>query len=231
MRRQAASVQGELQRGGRSRARRRLGRPRWPSSPSSRSSARASRPSLFLTGQAAVGSSDGGADCGPGRRGRRPRRSPALHRRRRSTSGSRRINLATLLPLDRRRPRLHRGRPAEPRGPRVHRDRAHQRRHADAVRPQRDPARTKGDGSVLGQMLRALFGYTSTPEVATFAVWLTYVVVVLALFLRPVKRPPAPAPRRARSTSRGLIVRTAGSPRDPAARRRGRTGRSSRRTG
>jgi high-affinity iron transporter len=52
----------------------------------------------------------------------------------------------------------------------------------------------EGDGSVLGQMLNALFGYTSTPEVATFAVWLTYVVVVLALFLRPVKRPPAPAP-------------------------------------
>jgi high-affinity iron transporter len=52
----------------------------------------------------------------------------------------------------------------------------------------------EGDGSVLGQMLNALFGYTSTPEVATFAVWLTYVVVVLGLFLRPVKRPPAPAP-------------------------------------
>ena len=52
----------------------------------------------------------------------------------------------------------------------------------------------EGDGSVIGQMLDALFGYTSTPEVATFAVWLTYVVVVLALFLRPVKRPPAPAP-------------------------------------
>jgi high-affinity iron transporter len=52
----------------------------------------------------------------------------------------------------------------------------------------------EGDGSVIGQMLRALFGYTSTPEVATFAVWLTYIVVVLTLFLRPVKRPPAPAP-------------------------------------
>ena len=40
----------------------------------------------------------------------------------------------------------------------------------------------------------ALFGYTATPEVLTFAVWLTYIVVVLTLFLRPVKRPPAPAP-------------------------------------
>jgi high-affinity iron transporter len=47
-------------------------------------------------------------------------------------------------------------------------------------------------GSLLGQMLRAMFGYTSTPEVATFVVWLTYVVVVLALYLRPIKRPPAP---------------------------------------
>jgi high-affinity iron transporter len=58
----------------------------------------------------------------------------------------------------------------------------------------------EGDGSALGQMLRALFGYTSTPEVATFVVWLTYVVVVLALYLRPVKRSPAtaaPAPSRA----------------------------------
>jgi high-affinity Fe2+/Pb2+ permease len=42
-------------------------------------------------------------------------------------------------------------------------------------------------------MLRALFGYTSTPEVATFIVWLTYIVVILALYLRPIKRPPAPA--------------------------------------
>jgi high-affinity iron transporter len=51
-----------------------------------------------------------------------------------------------------------------------------------------------GDGSLIGQMLRALFGYTSTPEVATFAVWLTYVLVVLALYLRPIKRPPAAVP-------------------------------------
>jgi high-affinity iron transporter len=52
----------------------------------------------------------------------------------------------------------------------------------------------EGDSSLIGQMLRALFGYTATPEVATFVVWLTYVVVVLALYLRPVKGPPAPAP-------------------------------------
>lgn len=52
----------------------------------------------------------------------------------------------------------------------------------------------EGDGSLIGQLLRAMVGYTSTPEVITFAVWLTYVVVVLTLYLRPVKRPPAPAP-------------------------------------
>ena len=54
----------------------------------------------------------------------------------------------------------------------------------------------EGDGSLIGQMLRALFGYTSSPEVITFVVWLTYIVVVLTLFLRPVKSapvPPAPA--------------------------------------
>jgi len=49
-------------------------------------------------------------------------------------------------------------------------------------------------GSIPGQFLAALFGYTSTPEVATFLVWVTYVVVVLALYLRPVTRAPAPDP-------------------------------------
>jgi high-affinity iron transporter len=42
-------------------------------------------------------------------------------------------------------------------------------------------------GNVLGQFLRALFGYSATPEAITFAVWLTYIVVVLYLFLRPMK--------------------------------------------
>lgn len=47
-------------------------------------------------------------------------------------------------------------------------------------------------GNLLGQFLRAIFGYSSTPEVLTFAVWLAYIVVVLFLFLRPMK-PTAPA--------------------------------------
>lgn len=56
-------------------------------------------------------------------------------------------------------------------------------------------------GSILGQFLAALFGYTSTPEVTTFVVWLTYIVVVLSLYLRPTKRTPAPtsSPAPARS--------------------------------
>lgn len=39
----------------------------------------------------------------------------------------------------------------------------------------------------IGQFLRALFGYSSTPEVVTLVSWATYVVLVLALFLRPAK--------------------------------------------
>jgi high-affinity iron transporter len=45
----------------------------------------------------------------------------------------------------------------------------------------------------IGQFLRVLFGYSSTPEVITVVVWATYVVVALALFLRPVRRAPARA--------------------------------------
>ena len=48
-------------------------------------------------------------------------------------------------------------------------------------------------GNVIGQFLRALFGYTATPEVTTFIVWLAYVAVVLTLFLRPVKSGPTAA--------------------------------------
>jgi high-affinity iron transporter len=48
-------------------------------------------------------------------------------------------------------------------------------------------------GNVAGQFLRALFGYSATPETTTFVVWLAYVAVVLTLFLRPMKAGPAPA--------------------------------------
>jgi high-affinity iron transporter len=53
----------------------------------------------------------------------------------------------------------------------------------------------EGDGgiAVLGQLLRALFGYTSTPEWLTLIAWLAYVLAVLVLYLRPMK-PTAPRP-------------------------------------
>ena len=56
-------------------------------------------------------------------------------------------------------------------------------------------------GSLLGQFLAALFGYTSTPEVTTFVVWLSYVVIVLTLFLRPVKPAPVSPAASAAPTS------------------------------
>ncbi|HEX2193686.1 MAG TPA: iron uptake transporter permease EfeU [Candidatus Limnocylindria bacterium] len=48
---------------------------------------------------------------------------------------------------------------------------------------------------VLGQLLRALFGYSSTPEWITLITWAAYLVIVLSLYLRPVK-PTAPRPVR-----------------------------------
>lgn len=56
-------------------------------------------------------------------------------------------------------------------------------------------------GNVLGQLLNALFGYTSTPEVTTFVVWLTYIVVVLALFLRPMRQVAVPIAGSATTTA------------------------------
>jgi high-affinity iron transporter len=50
-----------------------------------------------------------------------------------------------------------------------------------------------GGAAIVGQLLRALFGYTSTPEWITLIVWLAYVVTVLALYLRPIRRVPAPS--------------------------------------
>ena len=42
-------------------------------------------------------------------------------------------------------------------------------------------------GNVLGQLLRALFGYSSTPEWTTLVTWVVYVVGVLVLYLQPMK--------------------------------------------
>jgi high-affinity iron transporter len=52
----------------------------------------------------------------------------------------------------------------------------------------------------IGQWLRAIFGYSSSPEWVTFISWLAYIVAVLVLYLRPVKpRVPEsrPAPKAA----------------------------------
>ena len=47
----------------------------------------------------------------------------------------------------------------------------------------------EGEGflATIGQLLRAMFGYTSNPEWITLLTWLAYVVVVMFLYLRPVK--------------------------------------------
>ena len=52
-----------------------------------------------------------------------------------------------------------------------------------------------GPLGVVGSILRALLGYTSTPEWITFIAWLGYIVIVLALYLRPVR------PSESRTTS------------------------------
>ena len=54
------------------------------------------------------------------------------------------------------------------------------------------PSEPEG-GNLLGQLLRSVFGYTSTPEWTTLLTWIVYVVSVLTLYLRPMK-PPTPAP-------------------------------------
>ena len=41
----------------------------------------------------------------------------------------------------------------------------------------------------LGAILRAIFGYSANPEILTLVVYVTYLVVVLALYLRPLPRP------------------------------------------
>jgi high-affinity iron transporter len=53
----------------------------------------------------------------------------------------------------------------------------------------------EGDGvpAIVGQLLRALFGYSSSPEWITLLAWLAYLVTVLTLYLRPLK-PTAPRP-------------------------------------
>jgi len=50
------------------------------------------------------------------------------------------------------------------------------------------------DEAGIGQFLRAILGYSAAPEQSTLAVYLTYLVVVLALYLRPAKPVPPARP-------------------------------------
>ncbi|MER3418865.1 MAG: hypothetical protein C4343_07215 [Chloroflexota bacterium] len=56
-------------------------------------------------------------------------------------------------------------------------------------------------GNIVGILLRAMFGYSATPEQATFVAWLAYLVIVLPAYLRPV-RPAPPAPSSVPEPSR-----------------------------
>jgi high-affinity iron transporter len=53
----------------------------------------------------------------------------------------------------------------------------------------------------IGQFLRAILGYSAAPEASTLAVHLAYLVVVLALYLRPAK--PVVPPARPAEAPRG----------------------------
>lgn len=55
------------------------------------------------------------------------------------------------------------------------------------------PHTGEGAAAVIGQLLRALLGYSSTPEWATLIAWLAYLVAVLWLYTRPM-RPGQPSP-------------------------------------
>jgi len=54
-----------------------------------------------------------------------------------------------------------------------------------------EPEPQNGAAGVVGSILRALVGYTSTPEWITFVAWLAYIVVVLYLYTRPLRPSPA----------------------------------------
>ena len=64
------------------------------------------------------------------------------------------------------------------------------------------------DEAGIGQFLRAILGYSAAPEASTLAVHITYLAVVLVLYLRPARRSmppakPASAPSGANEGSAG----------------------------
>ena len=60
-----------------------------------------------------------------------------------------------------------------------------------------DISRTLSNDAGAGLFLRALFGYSSTPEFVALAAWGSYLVVILSLYLRPVPAGPAARPKPA----------------------------------
>ena len=64
-----------------------------------------------------------------------------------------------------------------------------------------DISRTLPDDSGVGAFLRSIFGYSAAPAVLTVVAHVAYLVTVLALYLRPVRRsaPTAPTAAAARS--------------------------------
>jgi high-affinity iron transporter len=61
-----------------------------------------------------------------------------------------------------------------------------------------DLSRSLPDEDGIGAFLRALLGYSATPELATLGLHVSYVVAVLVLYLRPVRRTPPQHPVAAR---------------------------------
>jgi len=61
--------------------------------------------------------------------------------------------------------------------------------------------------SWYGEVIQGIFNVTPTPTVLQFSLWLAYLVIVLAIFLRPTKAPaktdssPQPLPESERSTT------------------------------
>jgi high-affinity iron transporter len=56
-----------------------------------------------------------------------------------------------------------------------------------AVLPHSGELSERGPILIVGQLLRALFGYSSTPEWSTLIAWAAYLIVVLWLYTRPVR--------------------------------------------
>jgi high-affinity iron transporter len=69
------------------------------------------------------------------------------------------------------------------------------------------PADASSPIGFVGSFLRALVGYSATPEWSTLIVWIAYVVVVLALYLRPMAPRPVPAATAAAERSEPAVPR------------------------